>query len=433
MSNNIENKNSHEQLPQQLTDLIKSQSPENQNLINQMHGKLEKNNVPKLTENITATLVLLQNIEKQTNPKLQNLGKKILELTDIPPIFLASKDWDWYSILNSYLLELKKNNVIDKKIWEINEKWMLGTNDKLKSFYWKFTNQTYDPNTSPNFVVLDPKTQKSPADLALTDLISPSPEKNINEILEEIQENKEIASETVSKTLEAQTNLKSQFPELSEPDTAQQDEIIKSLNLPNVKNKQEFDNEFATNQKFENYRQAWLKSDNLLSFLHTQSQIENSIELQNKVKQSKDYQAFDQNFQTIQNDLHLAPTFKGKSADKLGNGMTSETVPVKDLRNIDNHSIGQIKGIESYSGTPQSPDTYRNLPTEGINLQNPVFDKAEKIKIFDSRQIDASEQTSMAFLNTQNANFKDFERCYQPRQPRCPFQNPWRSIQKSGK
>jgi len=131
--------------------------------------------------------------------------------------------------------------------------------------------------------------------------------------------------------------------------------------------------------------------------------------LQNKVKQSKDYQAFDQNFQTIQKDLHLAPAFKGKSADKLGNGMTSETVPVKDLRNIDNHSIGQIKGIESYSGTPQSPDTYRNLPTEGINLQNPAFDKAEKSKIFDSRQIDASEQTSMAFLNTQNANFKDFE------------------------
>jgi len=42
-------------------------------------------------------------------------------------------------------------------------------------------------------------------------------------------------------------------------------------------------------------------------------------------------------------------------------------------------------------------------------LQNPTFDKAAKSKIFDSRQIDASEQTSMAFLNTQKADFKDFE------------------------
>lgn len=81
-------------MPAELADLIKMQTPEKQNIINQIQSKLEKNNTPNVTENITATVLLLQNIENQKNDKLKNLGKKILELTDIPPIFLASKDKD---------------------------------------------------------------------------------------------------------------------------------------------------------------------------------------------------------------------------------------------------------------------------------------------------------------------------------------------------
>jgi hypothetical protein len=82
------------------------------------------------------------------------------------------------------------------------------------------------------FYQADPKTQKSPADLALADLITPSPEnkeEKDKEILEKEQIEIKQAKETVSKTIEAQTNLKSQFPELSEPDETAKNKIYEDF------------------------------------------------------------------------------------------------------------------------------------------------------------------------------------------------------------
>jgi len=166
-----------------------------------------------------SAIQIMQKLEKE-DANVQKLGllliSKLPKDSELSLLGLKNND-----LLIKFMIskQSKDPNRITEKIDKIN----LSDTKTISDF------KSYFASKLVPFYQADPKTQKSPADLALADLLSPSPEKNINEVLEKNQDKLESVSETIAKTLESQTNLKSQFPELSEPDETAKNKIYEDF------------------------------------------------------------------------------------------------------------------------------------------------------------------------------------------------------------